>query len=219
MAQAFYEIGERRGPFLVTESHFDLLPNGEYLEVIKDEIGNSSMTLVKDEPREYVKVCEREGNVLVPYTVKHPFTEQGLDGMDASWIDVSHSPYDYWRALCDWWSDYFTIIEHDVRANRKVFYEFYLCPEAWCTFRYSNFSDEDAEAWHYGILGCTRFRREIIDAVPNALIDLEWRFRDWHHVSTGLGKTLREAGFEPHVHGIVDHHRMMDVGGVTEAMK
>jgi hypothetical protein len=47
---------------------------------------------------------------------------------------------------------------------------------------------------------------------------MEWRYRDWHHVSTGLGKTLLKARFEPHVHGIVEHHRMMDQGGVSVLM-
>jgi hypothetical protein len=84
--------------------------------------------------------------------------------------------------------------------------------------KYSNHTPENAEAWKFGILGCTRFRSRLIKKVPNALSDLQWRYRDWHVLSTGLGMTLREAGFYPHVHGVVDHHRMMDQGGVAVLM-
>ena len=221
MAEPFYRVGELRGPFEVVSVTFDLLPDGRYLEVVKDSMGNGSMTLVKDEKREFYSVSPRPfgSSILVPYTVRHPKTEAGLEGQDATWVNVSGSLYDYWRVLCEWWKDDFCIVEHDVQTSPTHFAEFHFCPEPWCYFRYDNHSDEDADAWHYGILGCTRFRSSVIRRVPHAFSHMEWRYRDWHYVSTGLGKTLREHGFEPHVHGIVDHHRMMDVGGVTEAVR
>jgi hypothetical protein len=218
MAEPFYRVGEMRGPFEVVSVDFQVLPNGRYLEVVKDSMGNGSTTFGRDDPREYYCVRERDGNLLVPYTVRHPSTEAGLKGQDPSWVFVGDSDCDYWRVLCDWWKPRsFTVIEHDVRASPEIFTAFNKCPESWCYFTYDNFLPEDAEAWHFGILGCTRFRTQIIEAVPGALTDMQWRYRDWHYVSTGLGKTLREAGFEPHIHGIVDHHRMMDIGGVMAA--
>jgi hypothetical protein len=221
MAEPFYRVGELRGPFEVVSVTFDLLPDGRYLEVVKDSMGNGSTTLVKDEKREFYSVSPRPfgSSILVPYTIRHPKTEAGLEGQDATWVNVSGSPYDYWRVLCEWWKDDFCIVEHDVAANPGIFTEFERCTEPWCTGTYSNFRPEDIEAWKYGILGCTRFRSELIQSLPNALRDLGWRYRDWHVMSTGLGIALRESGYEPHLHGTIDHHRMMDVGGITEAVR
>jgi hypothetical protein len=220
MAESYYRIGEQRGPFEVTESTFEILPNGRTVEYVKDSGGNSAITYGWDDDREYYQVCERTHNdsVLVPFTKRHPLTESGVPS-HASWVYVGSDRCDYWRVLYDWWKPRdFTIIEHDVRATPEVFEEFAVCPHRWCTFRYSNHSDEDHEAWKNGILGCTRFRSELIHDVPWALRELEWRYRDWHVMSTGLGMTLRDKGFTPHLHGVVDHHRMMDQGGVTVLM-
>jgi len=218
MAEPFYRIEEQRGPFTVTESTFEYLANGRTREWVKDSGGNSATTYGYDDDREYYQVCERDGSILVPFTVRHPKTEAGVP-KNASWVYVGNSKYDYWRVLCEWWKPKeFVIIEHDVKASPEIFEEFAACQEPWCYFRYDNHSEEDAEAWKYGILGCTRFQARLIKKVPDALKGMQWRFRDWHHVSTALGMALREAGFEPHIHGVVDHHRMMDKGGVAVLM-
>jgi hypothetical protein len=218
MAEPFYRVGEPRGPFIVVSDSFEILPSGRTIETVVDSGKNRATTYGWDDDREYYQVCQRgDANVLVPYTIRHRKTELGVPS-GACWQYVGSSNYDYWRVLCDWWTDEFTVIEHDVAANPAIFQEFEDCPEPWCTFRYSNHTDENAEAWKYGILGCTRFRSELIQSLPNALRDLGWRYRDWHVLSTGLGITLRNAGFVPHVHGIVDHHRMMDLGGVAQLM-
>src|ERR1039458_2806070 len=218
MAEPFYRVGELRGPFPVVSVTFEYLPNGRTLEIVKDSVGNGSTTYGWDDDREYYQVCKRDGSILVPYTIRHQLTVEGVPET-ASWVYVGNDKYDYWRVQCEWWKPKeFTIIEHDVKASPEVFEEFAICNHHWCTFKYDNHSDEDAEAWKYGILGCTRFSASLIKSVPKALIDMEWRYRDWHVLSTGLGKTLREHGFEPHLHGVVDHHRMMDKGGVSVLM-
>jgi hypothetical protein len=219
MAEPFHRVGEQRGPFTVTEVTFDVLPGGRTREFVRDSGDNYATTFGWDDDREYYQICQREGNLLVPYTIRHKMTEEGVPS-SASWVYVGNSPYDYWRVLVEWWKPReFTIIEHDVKASPEVFEEFAICPHHWCTFKYSNHSEENAEAWKYGILGCTRFSAYLIKHVPNALKDLDWRYRDWHVLSTGLGMELRNAGFEPHLHGIVDHHRMMDRGGVAQLMQ
>lgn len=219
MVEPFYRMGELRGPFAVISDKFECLPNGRTLETVIDSGGNSAVIYGWNDDREYYPVCQRDGSILVPFTVKHRSTMKGVP-IHASWVYVGNSKYDYWRVLCDWWVPRdFTVIEHDVRATPEVFEEFAICPEPWCHFRYDNHTDEDAEAWKYGILGCTRFRQELIQGLPTAVKDIEWRYRDWHHMSTGLGIILREAGFDPHLHGVIDHHRMMDVGGVATAME
>lgn len=217
MAEPFYRIGEERGPFIVTESKFEFLGNGRTLEYVKDSGGNFSTTYGWDDDREYYPICQRTGDILVPYTVRHASTERGAP--NATWEYVGNSDYDYWRVLCEWWKPRdFTVIEHDVEASPEIFKEFDACPHVWCTFRYSNHTPEDAKAWEFGILGCTRFRAAIIKKVPNAATGMEWRYRGWRVMSTGLGRALREARFTPHLHGIVDHHRMMDRGGVAVLM-
>src|ERR1039458_2455945 len=158
MAEPFYRLGEQRGPFIVTESTFEFLPNGRTREFVKDSGGNSSTTYGWDDDREYYQVCQRDGNLLVPFTVRHKLTEEGVPDF-ASWVYVGNTPYDYWRVLCEWWKPRdFTVVEHDVRATPEIFAEFESCPHRWCTFKYSNHTEENAKAWEYGILGCTRFR-------------------------------------------------------------
>jgi hypothetical protein len=217
MAEPFYRVGEQRGPFIVTESTFEIIGD-RTREYVKDSGGNYATTYGWNDDREYHQVCQRDSDVLVPYTVRHKLTEEGVPE-NASWVYVGNSPYDYWRVLCEWWKPRdFVVIEHDVKANPEILEEFENCSRLWCYGVYSNFRAQDVEAWKFGILGCTRFRTGIIQAVPKALKEMQWRYRDWHVLSTGLGRTLREHGFEPHLHGVVDHHRMMDLGGVAELM-
>ena len=181
MAEPFYRVGEPRGPFFVVADSFEVLPSGRTVETVVDSGRNRATTYGWDDDREYYQICQRQGDVLVPYTIRHQKTEAGA-------------------------------------ATPEIFAEFAACPHLWCTFKYSNHSDADAEAWKYGILGCTRFRKNLMRKLPDVVKNLEWRYRDWHVMSTGLGMALRKQRFEPHVHGVVDHHRMMDLGGVAELM-
>jgi hypothetical protein len=219
--EARFRVDEKVGPFTVVSDTFTEGPPGSFVEIMKDSGGNQRVTFSQWQDTDYHPLSYRHmgQNLLIPFTVKHPATEAGVEGFNPTWINVSCTDYDYWRVLCDWWLlEDLTIIEHDVQASPEIFEELKSCPEPWCYFHYSNHTPENSEAWHYGILGCTRFRKELIEATPHAVTGLDERWRDWHEMSTGLGMALREAGFEPHVHGVVDHHRMLDVGGVVAAM-
>src|ERR1035438_7906717 len=137
MAEPFYRVGELRGPFPVVFDSFEYLANGRTLEIVRDSMGNGSMTYGYDDDREYhtVRLRGLDMPILVPYTKRHPFTEQGLEGQNATWVDVSGSAYDYWWLLCDWWKNQdLTIVEHDVRASPEIFTEFAECPEPWSQF-------------------------------------------------------------------------------------
>src|ERR1039458_2454231 len=98
MAEPFYRLGEQRGPFIVTESTFEFLPNGRTPEDVKDSGGNFSTTYGYDDDREYHQVCQRDGSILVPYTVRHSLTEQGVPD-SASWVYVGNDKCEYWRVL------------------------------------------------------------------------------------------------------------------------
>jgi hypothetical protein len=65
-------------------------------------------------------------------------------------------------------------------------------------------------------LGCTRFRAELIQAVPDALegtplgnngLPITW---DWKNLCDGLGNNLRAAGATHHWHypAAEHHHRL-----------
>lgn len=211
---ALFKIGESVGPGTVVSDEFTFLADGRTLEHVVMSWGQQMHTYAR-ELESYERFNRHSpapgDHTIVPFTVVHESTVEGAPE-DAEWIDVSESPIAYWSALCDFWQPWnLTIIEHDVQARPEVFTEFDACPEPWCHFKYSNHTEENAKAWEWGILGCTRFRKELIEAAPNAMTDIEPRHRDWHYTSTGLGINLREAGFEPHVHGVVNHHRMMDL--------
>ena len=211
---ALFRVGEEVGPGTVVSDEFTRLEDGRTIEHAVMSWGQQ-MTMHARELDSYERLNRHTptlGNhIIVPYTVVHEATVEGAPE-DAEWIDVSESPLAYWSALCDYWQPWnLTVIEHDVQARPDIFTEFEECTELWCYCRYDNHTPENAEAWHFGILGCTRFRKELIEAVPKAMTDIEPRHRDWHYTSTALGQNLRDAGFEPHVHSVVNHHRMMDL--------
>ena len=221
MAQALYRVGESVGPGTVVADEFTVR-DGRTIEHVVTSWGQQMLMHGREQDTSYHAVCRRlfGERVLIPYTVRHLTTELGVEGAKPTWVNVGKTPYDYWRVLCDWWvREELIVIEHDVQARPSIFDEFDSCPEPWCFFRYDNHSPENADAWRWATLGCTRFRAEIIKAVPDAVTGIEERHRDWHYLSTGLGIALRDAGFEPHMHeSAVNHHRMMDVGGVVAAM-
>lgn len=57
------------------------------------------------------------------------------------------------------------------------------------------------------MLGCTRFRKELIEAVPDALTSIPEDNWDWHNMCDGVGNNLRAAGYTHHWHTPpVEHH-------------
>jgi hypothetical protein len=145
----------------------------------------------------------------VPYTAIHPATAAAAPA-DAIWVDVSHGPYSYFTALLCWWDKALAaaragqphdiaILEHDVICRPDIIATFESCPEPWCTYSYAEMCCQDEtgyspcrEAWR-NQLGCTRFRSELIVAVPDAVRDIprtptaprqgSW---DWHNLCDGL---------------------------------
>ena len=129
---------------------------------------------------------------------------------DATWIDVSSSPIAYYAALTDIWAQgkTFAILEHDVVCRPDIVAELEQCPEPWCLFGYQDFCHEACrDAWR-NQLGCTRFRAEVMQAVPDALTAIPPAGWDWHIACNGLGDNLRAANFKHHWHGPpAGHHR------------
>ena len=126
------------------------------------------------------------------------------------WVDVRSSATAYYESLSRIWGEgeTFATLEHDILCRPDIVEAFETCPEPWCVFGYSEFCHEACmDAWA-NELGCTRFRAEVMEAVPDALSSIpEGPLQDWHQVCDGLGNNLRAAGFSHHWHfPVAEHH-------------
>lgn len=154
----------------------------------------------------------RRGDVkwVIPYTRVHPLTVAGAP-KDALWVDVSAHPDAYFALLSDLWAhtQTFALLEHDVVCRPDVMAAFEECPEPWCAFGYDDICCRSCmDAWA-NTLGCTRFRSDLIRAVPDAVSSIPAGERDWHNLCDRLGERLRAAGFSHHFHEPwVEHHHM-----------
>lgn len=125
------------------------------------------------------------------------------------WVDVASGDLAYFESLGDIWSrgEQFATVEHDILIRPDIVAAFEECPEPWCVFGYTEFccADEHGnspcmEAWR-NELGCTRFRAEVMEAVPDAVSSIpQGALQDWHNLCDGLGNNLRAAGFTHHWH-------------------
>lgn len=155
---------------------------------------------------------QRIGTVqwYVPFARVHPDTVAGAP-TDAIWVDVSSSPTAYFGMLQEIWArgETFALLEHDVVCRPDVIAAMESRLEPWVSFGYSDICHvECMEAWR-DMLGCTRFRAELLEAVPDAVSSIPAEGRDWHELCNWLGGNLRAAGFS-HAWGFpwVEHHHM-----------
>jgi hypothetical protein len=189
------------------------LPNGATIRTTVYPSGNHAVTIDREQRAEPPSPEPRIGLAFyVPYTRVYPATVAGAP-VDAVWVDVSSSANAYFGALYGWWqeADSFAVIEHDVVCRSDVVQAFEECPEPWCTFGYADvWHPESMAAWS-DILGCTRFRAELIEAVPDAVSSISPGGWDWHNLSYGLGENLRAAGYTQHWHyPWVEHYHTLE---------
>ena len=118
------------------------------------------------------------------------------------WVDVSDSPLDYFESLRAIWKlgEGFALLEHDVVSRPDIVRAFNECEHPWCTFEYDNLCHPECREAYQNQLGCTRFSREIVRAVPRAF-EMPEPERLWQRVNEGLGANLRAAGYGHHWHG------------------
>lgn len=164
---------------------------------------------------------------LIAHTAIHPQTANSAPS-NATWVDVSFSPHAYYAALLWQWAkgETFMVLEHDVVCRPDVIASFDECPEPWCLYPYAPEcpcgNPQCREAWA-NALGCTRYRKELIEDVPDALTAIPRDMPDglpcweWHNVCDGLGAQLRAAGYTHHWHEpAVEHHRLVQRDGLEE---
>lgn len=179
------------------------LPDGATIRTVVAPSGNAAVWVDRAGYIEPPAPQPRCGDVAyyVPFTKVHPATVAGAPD-DAVWVDVSSGPDAYFGAFYGWWArgESFAVIEHDVVCRPDVVEGFEDCPEPWCIHGYDPYCHiECREAWR-NALGCTRFRRELIEAVPDAVASIPLERWDWHNLCDGLGDNLRAAGATHHWH-------------------
>jgi hypothetical protein len=146
--------------------------------------------------------------ILVGYTDLRPEVSEALDryavpyGHTIAYEDCRPSTDRYHEALAQEWragAD-FAVVEHDIVIDQRVFPAFEACEEPWCGFGY------DAAVGYKVMLGCTRFRSELVQAVPDLLelcaseTQSGVPARAWYRLDVRVDEVLRRRGYTAHLH-------------------
>lgn len=185
------------------------LPDGSTATFVGDPSGVRTVIVKRPPPESFDgDLTPQTGpapfDCYVPHTRRHPKVVAAAP-TNAQWVDVAQSPNAYYAALTAWWAQgaTFMVIEHDVVCSPEIIAAFDACPEPWCLHQYDPVcpcgNPACREAWR-NALGCTRFRADLIAAVPDALTSIPPDNWDWHNVCDGLGNNLRAAGYTHHWH-------------------
>lgn len=190
-----------------------VLPDGSIALTVVDPSGVEIVVVKRPKTFEAVPAVPLEIEApfafYIPHTARHPETIAGSPA-NATWVDVSSSNIAYYAAMSEWWAngETFMILEHDVVCRPDVIEEADACPELWCVWQYAPVcpcgNPDCREAWR-NMLGCTRFRAEIMAKAPDAM-DFPADNWDWHNMCDGVGNNLRAAGFTHHWHEPPVHH-------------
>ena len=215
------------------------LNDGTLVRFDEGDDGVQRVVLIAPDEAKVVETAE-PGDYLSPFPVYYAFTRRDprtIAGSpkNAQWSDVSSSPFAYCAALCKWWETAvvegtdLAIVEHDVVCRPDIIETFVNCPEPWCSFTYADICCQDENGWSpcmeawRNMIGCTRFRAELIADVPNAVSavpahcpdsctehgpaerDQHW---DWHLICNQVLDNVRAAGYQHHWHwpGAEHHH-------------
>jgi hypothetical protein len=146
--------------------------------------------------------------ILVGYTNLRPEVSEALDlyavpaGHEPVYEDCRASNDRYFEALEHEWragAD-FAVVEHDVVIDERVMAGFQACPEPWCGYGY------DIAVGYRVALGCTRFRAELMAAVPDLLERCMEETQSgvpakaWYRLDVRIDEVLRRAGYTAHLH-------------------
>lgn len=135
----------------------------------------------------------------------------------------------YFHLIAGLWAraeDSFVLVEHDIEVHPGALESLERCPEGWCAFSYEVYAGDLAAAYGgpFG-LGCTRFRRELLEAYPHAVAEAgEMDIHPLHKPRSYavMDSTLTQVLRGPHrlqVHqhhpNVTHHHRYMRDGAYT----
>jgi hypothetical protein len=128
--------------------------------------------------------------IIVPYTELSQGTARCLDRLapQAERIYVGDSPTRYWEVLRDAWADgeSFILIEHDLEFDDKALSALEACPRPVCTVA--------------GWFRLTRFRSEMMRAIPDVFESLRPSERHWIPMEWQARTRMERAGFGLHSH-------------------
>lgn len=181
------------------------LPDGQRVKFIRDDAGDETVLFDKVQGERVWSDYEAPFSILIPFTVRRAVTMAAAPA-NATWVDVSCSPIAYYATLLDWWSrgETFMIVEHDICVTPEIIREMDECPEPICRCSYSDLCCAGCrEAWRHHI-GCTRFRAEVVRAVPDAVSAMPPDTWDWTVACNGIGEAVAPR-FGNHWHGSVLH--------------
>jgi hypothetical protein len=100
-------------------------------------------------------------------------------------------------------------LEHDVVPTPEHVREMEDCPEPWCLSEYGNTCHQACRDGWRNALGFTRFRSELIYAVPDAVESMPDDLRPWSNMCDGIGGALRAVGWSHHWHAPILHTRQV----------
>lgn len=125
---------------------------------------------------------------------------------------MSGSDDAYMRLIASLWSagEDFLIIEHDVVPNRTALLQAERCSCLWATSPYNGPGLDPI----YHSLGFVRFRAELMRREPDlmsqvATLDdaIDTTPGHWRSLDARIDGTLRQRGYEPHIHApVIQHH-------------
>lgn len=134
---------------------------------------------------------------------------------EAERIDVSRSD----RAYCDLWLQLWAAaegvlnIEHDIEIHGRVVRSARYCPRPWCSWGYNGGGFTRGESFYTESLGCTRFSSSLMHAEPDlvavaAAMSQGLPAGDWRRLDVSIAPTLKQRGYEVHVHEppVLHHH-------------
>ena len=144
----------------------------------------------------------------------HPVALKALGtwAPQAEVIDVTGDDMGYWREIRSRWTGEtgLVLIEQDNEIREDTITSLESCDQDWCCFAYPIFAR--------GIrltagLGCTKISAALQRKVPaNAVEERLTQCEGcegkgyWWHLDRHVAVCLKQAGFEPHVHGDIAHH-------------
>jgi hypothetical protein len=152
--------------------------------------------------------------VIVPHTRLDERTVALLDAHAPGWAGIELDPArpDAYQALlaAEWdRPGDLMLVEHDIGIHAGVVPGFEDCPELWCGHAYP------IGEQMLVCLGCTRFRHELKQAVPdlcNRIDSLPFDgspARDWRRMDVRLAGVLQGLGYAPHTHNPpVEHYHI-----------
>lgn len=157
--------------------------------------------------------------VVCAYTSVHPLAEASLEryAPEVEYVDVATSDTAYCKVLTDLWAggEDVLVVEHDIEIHDRVVPEARACSEPWCVWPYNGpgFGDKQGDPFLYGSLGCTRFSGVLMRTEPDLLavagaLSQGLPAGDWRRMDASILPTLRDRGYEPHLHwpAVLHHH-------------